>query len=64
MVSTYDDWDDYRDFCDSLKIKPKDDFYKHQQEILNELGFENLYEYYQNLRTIELRDEKINQILD
>lgn len=60
----YDDWDDYRDFCDSLKIQPKDDFYIHLRELLNELGFKNLNEYYESLRKIEVRDKKINQILD
>ena len=39
----YDDLDDYMNFCKLLKIKTKDDFYKHQQEILDEFGFENLY---------------------
>jgi len=60
----YDDWDDYRDFCDSLKIQPKDDFYTHQRELLNELGFKHLNEYYESLRKVEIRDNKINQILD
>lgn len=60
----YDDWDDYRDFCESLKVQPKDDFYKHQKELLIELGFSNLNEYYTNLKFIESRNIKINQILD
>lgn len=60
----YDDWDDYRDFCDSLKIQPKDDFYTHQRELLNELGFKYLNEYYESLRILEIRDKKINQILE
>lgn len=60
----YDDLDDYRDFCDSLKILPKDDFYKHQRELLIELGFSSLNEYYSNLKIIENRNTKINSILD
>lgn len=60
----YDDWDDYMDFCESLKIQPKDDFYKHKSELLKELGFKHLNEYYENLKVIELRNKKINQILD
>jgi len=60
----YDDCDDYRDFCDSLKIQPKDDFYTHQRELLNELGFKYLNEYYESLRILEIRDKKINQILE
>ena len=60
----YDDYDDYRDFCESLKIKPKDDFYTHQRELLDELGFDSLYSYYKSLRVEEIRDKKITQILD
>ena len=59
----YDDWDDYRDFCESLKIQPKDDFYTHQRELLNELGFKHLNDYYASLRKTEIRDKKIDSLL-
>lgn len=59
----YDDWDDYRDFCESLNIQPKDDFYKHQRELLDELGFKNLNDYYASLRKVEIRDKKIDSLL-
>jgi hypothetical protein len=59
----YDDYCDYRDFCDSLKVESEHDFYRHQRELLEELGLKSLYEYYQSLKTIEVRNKKINQIL-
>ena len=63
----YDDYDDYRNFCESLNIHSKmrfSDFYKHQRDLLKDLGFKSLYEYYENLKVIENRDNKINQILE
>jgi hypothetical protein len=59
----YDDWDDYRDFCESLKVQPKDDFYTHETELLKELGFKNMNDYYQSLRVAEVRDKKIDLII-
>lgn len=59
----YDDWDDYRDFCESLKIQPKDDFYTHQRELLDELCFKHLNDYYASLRKTEIRDKKIDSLL-
>lgn len=59
----YDDWDDYKDFCESLKIQPKDDFYTHQRELLKELGFKHLNDYYASLRKAEIRDKKIDSLL-
>lgn len=44
-------------------IEIKDDFYKHQREILNNLGFNSLYEYYDNLRIVNARDNKIEEII-
>jgi hypothetical protein len=60
----YDDWDDYIDFCESLKVQTKEDFYTHQRELLNKLGFKNLNEYYNSIKISEIRDKKINQILN
>ena len=60
----YDDWDDYRDFCDSLKIQPKDDFYGHERLLLEELGFKSKYDYYASLRKAEVRDKKIDSIIN
>jgi hypothetical protein len=59
----YDDYCDYKDFCDSLKVESKHDFYRHQRELLEELGLKSLYEYYQHLKVIDTRNKKINQIL-
>ena len=55
----YDDRDDYIELCNELNIEAKDDFYKRQREILNNLGFNSLYEYYDNLRIVNARDNKI-----
>lgn len=67
----YEDYADYRDFCESLNIPPKGrfisfngDFYKHQRDLLKDLGFKSLYEYYENLKVIQNRDIKITQILE
>jgi methionine synthase II (cobalamin-independent) len=59
----YDDRDDYIELCNELNIEVKDDFYKHQREILNNLGFNSLYEYYDNLRIVNVRDNKIEEII-
>jgi hypothetical protein len=46
-----------------LKIQTKDDFYTHQRELLDELGFKHLNDYYASLRKAEIRDKKIDSLL-
>lgn len=59
----YDDWDDYKEFCKSLGVETKHDFYNHEQELLKELGFKNKYEYYQSLIKSEIRNKRIESLL-
>lgn len=60
----YDDWDDYKEFCESLVVETKDDFYKHEKELLEELGFKNKSEYYLSIRKSEIRNKKIESLLN
>ena len=60
----YDDYCDYRDFCDSLKVESEHDFYIHQRELLEELGLKSLYEYYESLRKSEVREKKIDSVIN
>jgi hypothetical protein len=60
----YDDLDDYNHFCKILGVKTKDDFYKHERLLLEELGFKNKYDYYASLRKAEVRDKKIDSIIN
>jgi hypothetical protein len=59
----YDDWDDYKFFCKKLGVQTKDDFYEHESQLLEELGFKNKYDYYASLRVAEARDKKIDLII-
>jgi hypothetical protein len=60
----YDDLDDYNHFCKTLGVMTKDDFYEHERLLLEELGFKNKYDYYASLRKAEVRDKKIDSIIN
>lgn len=61
----YDDLDDYKNFCEVLGVEIKmDDFYKHERQLLEELGFASKYDYYVSLRRSEVRNRKIDSILN
>ena len=61
----YDDLDDYNHFCETLGVERQmDDFYKHERLLLEELGFKNKYDYYASLRKAEVRDKKIDSIIN
>jgi len=66
MSKIRDDYDGYIHFCDTLGIKSKEmsEMFKHEIEILNSLGFKSRYEYYDHLRKIEQRDNKIDSIIE
>jgi hypothetical protein len=62
----YDDYDDYEHFCKRIGVKPVDiydSFYKHETELLNNLGYKNLHDYYEVIRKAESRNKKIDEIL-
>jgi FMN phosphatase YigB (HAD superfamily) len=66
ISAIYDDYDDYEYFCKLLKVKSvniHNGFYEHQAELLKDLGFKHLSDYYAALRKAEDRDKKINSIL-
>lgn len=66
ISAIYDDYDEYEALCKSLNINTVgiyNSFYKHQERILEHLGFKNIYEYWQDFRKKEERDRKINQII-
>jgi hypothetical protein len=58
------DLDDYNHFCKTLGVLTQDDFYKHERLLLEELGFKNKYDYYASLRKAEVRDKKIDSIIN
>ena len=60
----YDDLDDYNHFCKTLGDKTKDDFYEHERLLLEELGFKSKYDYYASLRKAEVREKKIDSIIN
>lgn len=60
----YDDLDDYNHFCKTLGVKTKDDFYEHERLLLEELGFKSKYDYYASLRKAEVREKKIDSIIN
>ena len=62
-----DDYDDYESFCKLIGVKPVsiyNHFYIHEKELLNNLGFKRLDDYYATLRKAEERDKKIDDILN
>jgi len=66
ISAIYDDYDDYEYFCKVLKVDTRSiygDFYEHQAELLKDLGFKHLSDYYAALRKAEDRDKKIDSIL-
>jgi len=66
MSKIRDDYDGYIHLCDTLGIKSKEmsEMFEHEIEILNSLGFKSRYEYYDHLRKIEQRDNKIDSIIE
>ena len=67
LSAIYDDYDDYEHFCGVLKIKPLSiygSFYDHQNELLADLGFKHLMDYYAAVRKAAERDKQINSILE
>jgi hypothetical protein len=60
----YDDLDDYNHFCKTLGVKTKDGFYEHERLLLEELGFKSKYDYYASLRKAEVREKKIDSIIN
>lgn len=59
----YDDLEDYELFCKELSVKTEDDFYKHQDRLLKEMGYRSLYEYYDAERKANERNNKIDKII-
>jgi hypothetical protein len=62
----YDDYNDYEYFCKRIGAKPvniHDSFHKHETELLNNLGYKNLHDYYEVIRKAEARNKKIDEIL-
>lgn len=61
----YDDLDDYNHFCETLGVEKKENsFYEHEDQLLKELGFTSKYDYYASLRKAEVRDKKIDSIIN
>jgi hypothetical protein len=61
----YDDYDAYREICQILKTPPEaiDKFYSHQNNLLSQLGFKDIYEFFVNHRRLEIRNKKIDDII-
>lgn len=66
ISAIYDDYDEYQDLCKSLDIETKHiyDFYSHQEEILNNLGFKHVREYWLELAYRKKREDKINSVIN
>ena len=60
-----DDYEDYLYICDKLNIFPKEmhNMYKHESEILKEIGYNSKYDYFKSLIRSEEIDNKISDIL-
>jgi len=62
-----DDYDDYKYFCKILKVESMNcvgGFYEHQKELLNQLGFKCIEDYYAMLSKAKNRENNINDILN
>jgi hypothetical protein len=72
ISAIYDDYDDYEYFCKTLGVEiisingnsKYSSFYVHEQELLDNLGFKHLSDYYAALRKAENRDKQIDNILN
>ena len=72
ISAIYDDYDDYEHFCKHLGVETVylgskrngKSFYDHQRELLQELGFNHIMDYYAMLRKAEERDKRIDEILE
>ncbi len=62
----YDDYDAYRELCQILNLQPEaiDKFYHHQHTLLSQLGFDDIYDFFVNHRRLEIRNTKIDSIID
>ena len=66
ITKIYDDYDAYRELCEILQLQPEaiDKFYDHQRQVLEKLGFSDIYDFFLNNRRREVRNTKIETILD
>jgi len=66
MSKIRDDYDGYLYLCEVIGIESKEmsKMFEHEVEILNSLGFKSRYDYYEHLRKIEQRDNKIDSIIE
>ena len=67
----YDDHDDYKHFCKDIGVEPLGiyssggkSFYEHEKELLEQLGFKYLHDYYYAMRKAEERDKQIDSIIN
>ena len=62
----YDDYDAYRELCQILNLQPEaiDKFYQHQHTLLSQLVFDDIYDFFVNHRRLEIRNKKIDSIID
>jgi len=62
----YDDYDAYRELCQILNLQPEaiDKFYQHQHTLLSQLGFDDISDFFVNHRRLEIRNKKIDSIID
>jgi hypothetical protein len=66
ISAIYDDYDDYKSLCESFGIETKgiySGFYEHQREILNNLGFKSIYDYWEDNKKKDKRNKQIDEIL-
>lgn len=60
----YDDLDDYHNLCKLVGVNPDDNnMYNHENEILKSYNVKTHYELYNIFRMINVRNEKIDDIL-
>ena len=70
MSAMYDDYDDYKFFCDYIGVdyvgiySTGKSFRDHEKELLEKLGFKYLHDYYEAMQKAKKRDEQINSIIN
>lgn len=66
ITKIYDDYDAYREMCQTLELQPEaiDKFYYHQRSVLENLGFSDIADFFLSIRRSEIRNKKINNILE
>jgi len=66
ITKIYDDYDAYREMCQTIEIQPEaiDKFHDHQRKVLDNLGFSDITDYFLSIRRSKIRSEKIDTIFD